>query len=69
VVEEWSTGVVEYWVVGFRSPLLYHSNTPPFQIFFSSLCYRPHRLSPFVFGFFIVGLEEYLMTIGTALYD
>jgi hypothetical protein len=50
------------------NPILHCSNIPVLQLILT-LRYRPHCLSPFVFGFFIVGLEEYLMTIGTALYD
>jgi hypothetical protein len=62
---------MEYWSGGVMdriSPILHCSNIPVLQLILT-LRYRPHCLSPFVFGFFIVGLEEYLMTIGTALYD
>jgi len=62
---------MEYWSGGVMdriNPILHYSNIPVLQLILP-LRYRPHQLSPFVVGFFIVGLEEYLMTIGTAVYD
>ena len=50
------------------NPILHYSNIPVLQLILP-LRYRPHQLSPFVVGFFIVGLEEYLMAVGTAVYD
>jgi len=50
------------------NPILHCSNILVLQLILP-LRYRPHQLSPFVVGFFIVGLEEYLMAVGTAVYD
>ena len=50
------------------NPILHYSNIPVLHLILP-LRYRPHQLSPFVVGFLIVGFEEYLMTIGTAVYD
>jgi hypothetical protein len=50
------------------TPSLDYSNIPVLQLILP-LCYHSHQLSPFVVGFFIVGLEEYLMAILTAVYD
>jgi hypothetical protein len=62
---------MEYWSGGVMdriNPILHCSNIPVLQLILP-LRYRPHQLSPFVVGFFIVGLEEYLMAVGTAVYD